>query len=590
MRVSVLPHAVRTRRLTFLACASLAGAALPVTGLIAGPAGAANSPVCTYGATTATCTFAYSATSYTWTVPAGVNTLSVIASGGSGQGVGNTSGGAGGVVAATLTGTGGQTLIVSTGGAGSGTAGGNGGGGTGGSGSTNGGGGGGATVISAVTTLVVAGGGGGSASGNSGGNGGGSSAALSNATTGGNGSSAAFPFSTGGGGGSTLVAMGGAAGQSPICSGGVTPGRYGAGGNGVNCTGASAGGGGGGGFYGGGGGGNSSGGGGGSSFPAIPLTNVLGITVTPGSSAAANFGNGSAVITYALKTTTTTLNPTPNPSTQGQSVALVATVSPTDGNGTVSFYNGGIAITGCTNVPITNMDQASCSTSTLPAGTNVLTAGYSGDPYYGSSVSNPVQQVVLIPTTTTLTSRPNPSSYGENVRFTATVSPNDGGGSVTFKNGGTPIAGCAGLPLTQTDGSYQATCDTSTLPVGTDPIIAVYSGDTDYAASPSNIVDQVVSPARSSLRAAGSLNARGDIYVSARLTASGAPLSGQLITFTAGPGVMVCTATTGSNGIATCEASPEGGVMIALSQGVFTAAYTGSTDDSGSRAIGIVYG
>jgi hypothetical protein len=30
--------------------------------------------------------------------------------------------------------------------------------------------------------------------------------------------------------------------------------------------------------------------------------------------------------------------------------------------------------------------------------------------------------------------------------------------------------------------------------------------------------------------------------------------------------------------------------MIALSQGVFTATYTRSTDDSGSRAIGIVTG
>jgi hypothetical protein len=588
MRVSALPDAVRTKRLAFLACVGLAGAALPVTGLIAGPASAANSPVCLYGAATATCTFAYSATGYAWTVPTGVNTLSITASGGSGQGVGNIPGGAGGVFLATLTGTSGKTLTVTTGGAGAGTAGGNGGGGTGGSGGTNGGGGGGATAISSVTALVVAGGGGGSASGNNGGNAGTSSAVLSNATTGANGSSAAPPFSTGGGGGSTLLVTGGAPGLSPICTA-TTSGAFGLGGHGANCF-ASAGGGGGGGYFGGGGGGNSSGGGGGSSYPALAFTNVAGITVTPVTSAGANFGNGSVVITYALTPTTTMLTSTPNPSNQGESVALTATVSPTDGNGTVNFYANGIPITGCSNVPITIVDQASCATSTLPTGTDLLTAAYSGDPYYGSSPSNTVDQVVLIPTTTTLTSRPNPSTDGQNVRFTATVSPNDGGGTVTFKDNSTPITGCTGMSLTQVDGRYQATCDTSTLPLGTSPITAVYSGDTEYASSPSNTVDQVVNPDRTSLRAFGSLNPSGDIYVSARLTASGAPFTGQLITFTAGPGVTVCTGTTASNGVATCEASQEGGVVIALSQGVFTATYAGSTDDRASHAIGIVNG
>jgi hypothetical protein len=592
MRVSALSRAASTKRLVVLACAGLAGASLPVTGVLAGSASAANSPVCVYGPTTATCTFAYSAFSYSWTVPTGVTTLNVTADGGSGQGVGLTPGGAGAVFLATLTGASGKTLTITTGGQGTGRAGGKGGGGEGGTGfgigGTDGGGGGGATTIRAgLTTLVVAGGGGGSASGNTGGNAGTSSSTVAAATTGANGSNASPPFSTGGRGGSTVTATGGAAGGSPICSG-TTAGAFGRGGHGATCR-SSAGGGGGSGYYGGGGGGNSSGGGGGSSFPAIAFAS-FGITVSPVTSATTNTGNGSVVITYALIGTKTLLTSAPNPSNQGQSVALTATVSPTNGNGTVSFYDNGVAIAGCTNVPITHLGRASCNTSTLPTGKDPLTAVYSGDTVYGTSTSNTVNQVVLVRTTTTLTSARNPSTVGQPVTFTATVSPNDGGGTVTFKNNGTPIPGCTAVALTEVSGSYQATCVTSTLPGGTDPITAVYSGDAAYAGSTSNTVDQVVLRLPTRLLAVGRLTSGGDIYVSAVLTAGFQALRGQVITFTAGPGVAVCTATTDSSGVATCKASQEGGVVIALSQGVFTATYAGTTDYGPSTATGIVNG
>jgi hypothetical protein len=592
MRVSALSRAARKGQLAVLVSAGLAGAALPATGLLAGPASAANSPVCVYSATTATCTFAYSAFSYSWTVPTGVSTLNVTADGGSGQGVGLTPGGAGAAFLATLTGTSGKTLTITTGGQGAGRAGGKGYGGEGGTGfgigGTDGGGGGGATTIRAgLTTLVVAGGGGGAASGNTGGNAGTSSSTIAAATTGANGSSASPPFSTGGRGGSTVTATGGAAGGSPICSG-TTAGTFGRGGHGATCR-SSAGGGGGSGYYGGGGGGNSSGGGGGSSFPAIAFAS-FGITVTPVTSVTTNTGNGSVVITYALTGTNTLLTSAPNPSNQGQSVALTATVSPTNGNGTVTFYANFVAITGCTNVPITHLGRASCNTSTLPPGKDLLTAVYSGDTVYGTSTSNIVNQVVLIRTTTTLTSARNPSTVGQSVTFIATVSPTDGGGTVTFKNHGVPITGCTAVALIHVSGSYQATCVTSTLPGGTNPITAVYSGDAVYAGSTSNTVSQVVNPARTSLIAFGSIDSGGNIHVAAVLTSDGAPVKGKLITFTAGPGITVCASITDDAGIARCTASHEGGVAIALSQGVFTATFAGTNSYQPSKAIGIVNG
>ncbi len=372
----------------------------------------------------------------------------------------------------------------------------------------------------------------------------------------------------------------------------MTAGASGAGGHGANCIGF-GGGGGGGGYYGGGGGGNASGGGGGSSYPATAFSSG-GITVTPVTSSRVNFGKGGVVITYSLTTTTTTLVSNPNPSDPGQPVTFTATVSPTDGGGSVSFDYNGHPISGCAARPLVDnagIYTATCTTSTLPPGTDPVTAVYSGDPGYGTSTSNTVDQVVRFSTTTTLTSSgPNPSWYGQFVAFTATVSPSDGGGTVTFKNDGTDITGCAGLSLTDHGGSYQATCDTRTLPVGTDPITAVYSGDTDYVGSTSNTIDQVVNPSRTSLRAFGTVNPRGHIYVSARLTSDGQPVEGQTITFTAGPGTLVCTAVTDSLGFATCEASQQGGVMIALHKGVFIATFAGSADYGSSHAIGVVNG
>ena len=70
--------------------------------------------------------------------------------------------------------------------------------------------------------------------------------------------------------------------------------------------------------------------------------------------------------------------------------------------------------------------------------------------------------------------------------FTATISvtaPGSGStsGTVTFNDNGTPISGCPG-----TVGSNQATCSTSSLSIGTHSITAIYSGDTNFAASPAS--------------------------------------------------------------------------------------------------------
>ncbi|WP_194273965.1 Ig-like domain-containing protein [Variovorax paradoxus] len=224
----------------------------------------------------------------TWTVPAGVTSVQVVAVGGAGGASFSINGGKGGRVSALLAVTPGEALNLFMGGGGGSRAG-NGIGGIGGGGSSPdgaaGGGGGATTLARGATVLLIAGGGGGagsSAGGTSGGDGGGNGAA----------SGAPGSGQGGGAGGS-----GGSGGQGGI--GSISPGEAGTsthGGDGVFF-----GGGGGGGFGGGGGGGfngnyGGGGGGGGSTGPS-------GATYATGGSASVGGtrgrgDDGSVTLTY----------------------------------------------------------------------------------------------------------------------------------------------------------------------------------------------------------------------------------------------------------------------------------------------------
>jgi hypothetical protein len=95
-------------------------------------------------------------------------------------------------------------------------------------------------------------------------------------------------------------------------------------------------------------------------------------------------------------------------------------------------------------------------------------------------------------TTTTLTSSPNPSTYGQAVTFTAAVTSKLGappdGETVSFMKGTTVLG-------TGTLSGGSASFTTSTLKVGTNDIKAVFSGDSFFAGSKSKAVSQVVEKA-----------------------------------------------------------------------------------------------
>src|ERR1019366_9652662 len=103
------------------------------------------------------------------------------------------------------------------------------------------------------------------------------------------------------------------------------------------------------------------------------------------------------------------------------------------------------------------------------------------------------------PSTTAVTSSPNPSTFGDVVTITATVGPAGPPaptGTVSFTSNGIAISGCTAVPLTS---SLTAVCTTSTLAVGTDAIVATYSGDANYSGS-SGTLSQLVNPTPSPLQ------------------------------------------------------------------------------------------
>jgi poly(3-hydroxybutyrate) depolymerase len=186
-------------------------------------------------------------------------------------------------------------------------------------------------------------------------------------------------------------------------------------------------------------------------------------------------------------TTTTTLSSSLNPSIYGQAVTFTAVVVPEPPDGeTVTFLEGKTEL----GTGVLSSGSATFTISTLTTGgIDNVKAEYPGDSSFSSSTSNVVKQVVDEATTTTaLASSLNPSNGGQSVTFTATVTPQYGGtvtGKVTFNNGSTKLG------IVSLSGGV-ASFLTSSLPVGTDSITAVYGGSNSFITSTSNAVSQTV--------------------------------------------------------------------------------------------------
>jgi hypothetical protein len=174
-----------------------------------------------------------------------------------------------------------------------------------------------------------------------------------------------------------------------------------------------------------------------------------------------------------------------NPAVLGQSVTFTATLTSSprvpDG-GQVTFTDGTATLGTSTTVG----GVASLTTTFSRKGGHSIKATFNGDLYHRTGAKALSETVNAYPSTTTVTSSPNPSTFGQAVMITATVS--SAGptptGTVTFRNG-TLVLGSAALS------GGTASITKTNLPVGTNSINVTYHGDTQTATS-TGATDQTV--------------------------------------------------------------------------------------------------
>ena len=152
-------------------------------------------------------------------------------------------------------------------------------------------------------------------------------------------------------------------------------------------------------------------------------------------------------------------------------------------SGNVQFREGNTVLG---TAPVTN-GLATISISTLTVGPHGITAQYLGNGTFAPSVSSPVVQTVYNGTrprssTVALAMAPNPSTLGQPVTLTATITPSSGAptGTVYFFVDDLPVGSAT---VTQVGGLFKATLAVSTLSRGAHVIGAAYLGDTVFSAS-----------------------------------------------------------------------------------------------------------
>ena len=175
----------------------------------------------------------------------------------------------------------------------------------------------------------------------------------------------------------------------------------------------------------------------------------------------------------------------PNATVFGQPLTLTATVAGSAGSpaptGEVDFLDGTKTL--ASKVALAH-GKASFETAALSVGTHQLTVRYAGDGVYPAATSFPEAEVVSqAGTTTALAASTATASFGTAVTLTSTViavSPGEGhpSGKVTFESGTTTLGSGA-----VTSATGVATLVVADLPVGDDPVTAVYGGDEDFAPS-----------------------------------------------------------------------------------------------------------
>jgi len=313
-------------------------------------------------------------------------------------------------------------------------------------------------------------------------------------------------------------------------------------------------------------------------------------TITAAFSGGAGWQNssGTAAAQLVQGTTSTTVASAPNPSASGQSVTFTATVTSTAGvpAGTVTFKDG--ATTLASAIAVNGSGIATFSTTTLAVGSHTITATFTGNTGWSSSSGTAAAQLVQSPSSTVVSSAPNPSTFGQSVTFTATVTSGAGtpAGAVTFTEGATTLASAVAV-----NGGGIATFSTTTLAVGSHTITASFTGGAGWQNSSGTAPAQVVQSAKSTATAVASAPNPSTFGQSVTFTATVTSTSGVpagTVAFTDGAINLASGVAVNASGVATFSTT-----TLAVGSHTISASFTGAAgwqNSSGTAAAQAVQG
>ena len=174
------------------------------------------------------------------------------------------------------------------------------------------------------------------------------------------------------------------------------------------------------------------------------------------------------------------------------------------------------------------------------------------------------------PSSVTISSSLNPSTYGSSVTLTAMVTPLAATGTITFKDGNTTLG-------TGTISGGVATFSNSKLAQGSHYLTAVYGGSAKYNGSTSLLLIQVVNKANTTVTLASSANP-STYSSSVKFTATVTPTTATgTVTFMEG------TATLGTGTISAGKATFSISTLAVGSNSI-TASYGGDTNNNSSTS------
>ncbi len=264
-----------------------------------------------------------------------------------------------------------------------------------------------------------------------------------------------------------------------------------------------------------------------------------------GAAAASAPSNGVVVQARA----SVTLTSGDNPSAYGGSVTFTASVAGQAPGGTVTFRADGAVL--CADVALAG-GIASCATDALAGGLHAIGAGYAGDAGNTAAESAILyQQVDTAASQAVLSSSANPSTYGDSVVLTATITARWLDGHVDFQDGAAPL--CLQVALS----NGVARCTVNDFAVGTHAITARYGGDGDTGASVSfALAQQVLAlPTTTSLATPCRHAFSANQPFTLQATIAAAPLGGTpggQVDFVADNGATLCAAVPLAGGAASC--------------------------------------